>query len=154
MWVISPVSRMALKQQKLYANTAILVAADHGESLGAHGEDTHGIFLYDETIHVPLLLKLPGQRTATRVEARVGLVDVAPSILRAAHLKIPDVMQGQSLLPFMAPDKVRSGQQKDSGAQRAIYSESGYGHLSFGWSALKAWRAGNYLYIDAPRREL
>ena len=143
-----------LRKRGLFENSIVAVMADHGEAFGEHGEKHHGIFLYDETIHVPLLLKLPGQHTATRVEARVGLVDVAPSILRAAHLQIPDAMQGQSLLPFMSPDKVRSGQQKDSGAQRAIYSESGYGHLSFGWSALKAWRAGNYLYVDAPQREL
>ena len=50
----------ALKAQKADTNTAIVVVADHGQSLGAHGEDTHGIFLYDETIHVPLLIRLPG----------------------------------------------------------------------------------------------
>jgi choline-sulfatase len=143
-----------LRKRGAFDNSLIAVMADHGEAFGEHGEKHHGIFLYDETIHVPLLLKLPGQHTETRVEARVGLVDVAPTILRAAHLQIPDAMQGQSLLPFMTAEKVRPGQEKDSTAPRAIYSESAYGHLSFGWSVLKAWRAGNYLYIDAPQREL
>ena len=144
-----------LRRRGLFEPSLIAVMADHGEAFGEHGEKHHGIFLYDETIHVPLLFKLPRQHTATRVETRVGLVDVAPSILRALHLPVPDAMQGQSLLHFMTPDKVvRSGQQGDLSSQRAVYSESGYGHLSFGWSALKAWRTGNYLYVDAPEREL
>jgi len=144
-----------VRRRGLFDGALIAVMADHGEAFGEHGEQHHGIFLYDETIHVPLLFKLPGQRSATRVETRVGLADVAPSILRALRLPVPDAMQGQSLLQFMMPDKAqRSGQQSDSNSQRAIYSESGYGHLSFGWSGLKAWRAGNYLYVDAPEREL
>ena len=93
-----------LKQHGLYDRSLIMLMSDHGESLGAHGEAMHGIFLYDETIHVPLLIKLPRQHTPTRVETRVGLVDVAPSILRAAHIPVPDAMQGQSLLLFMTPD--------------------------------------------------
>src|SRR5439155_14172853 len=95
----------------------------------------------------------PRQNTGTKVETRVGLVDVAPSILRAAHLPVPGAMQGQILLPSRTPASP-SGQQSDSNLQRAVYSESGYGHLSFGWSVLKAWRVGNYLYVDAPEREL
>jgi arylsulfatase A-like enzyme/Tfp pilus assembly protein PilF len=144
-----------LRTRGLFDGCLIAIMADHGEAFGEHGEQHHGIFLYDETIHVPLMFKLPRQNSGTKVETRVGLVDVAPSILRAAHLSVPDVMQGQSLLHFMMPDKaVRSGHQSDLSSQRAIYSESGYGHLSFGWSILKAWRAGNYLYVDAPEREL
>jgi len=144
-----------LRRRGLFDGSLIAVMADHGEAFGEHGEQHHGIFLYDETIHVPLLFKLPGQRSATRVETRVGLADVAPSILRGLGRPVPDAMQGQSLLQFMMPDKAqRPGQQTDLNSQRAIYSETGYGHLSFGWSVLKAWRAGNYLYVDAPEREL
>ena len=143
----------SLRTKGLFDTSLIAVMADHGEAFGEHGEQHHGIFLYDETIHIPLLFKRPGQHTATRVENRVGLVDVAPSILQALHLPVPDAMQGQSLLRFMKPDKVlRSGGQGDS--ERAIYSESGYGHLSFGWGVLRAWRAGNYLYVESPEREL
>jgi len=98
-----------------------------------------------------LLFKLPRQNTATKVETRVGLVDVAPTILRAAHLPVPSVMPGRVLLPSLVP---ASGQQSDLSSQPAVYSESGYGHLSFGWSMLKAWRSGNYLYVDAAEREL
>jgi len=144
-----------LRARNLFDDSLIAVMADHGEAFGEHGETHHGIFLYDETIHIPLLFKLPHQQTAARMEARAGLVDVAPSILRALRLAVPDAMQGQSLLPFMKPDETaQSAEQTDSASPRAIYSESGYGHLSFGWSMLKAWRTGHYLYVDAPEREL
>ena len=69
----------------LYHGALIAVMADHGEALGDHGEITHGIFLYDETIHVPLLFKLPRDVLAgKRIETRARLVDVLPTILRAA----------------------------------------------------------------------
>jgi arylsulfatase A-like enzyme/Tfp pilus assembly protein PilF len=141
-----------LRTRGLFDGSLIAIMADHGEAFGEHGEQHHGIFLYDETIHVPLLFKLPRQTTATKVESRVGLVDVAPTILQAAHLPVPGVMQGQSLFSSRTAGTAR--QQSASNLQRAVYSESGYGHLSFGWSMLKAWRGGNYLYIDAPELEL
>jgi arylsulfatase A-like enzyme/Tfp pilus assembly protein PilF len=152
-WVVGKLI-VELRTRGLFDGSLIAVMADHGEAFGEHGEKHHGIFLYDETIHIPLLIKLPLQRTATKVKSQVGLVDVAPSIVRVVHLSVPDAMQGQSLLPFTTPDKEPSGQSGDSNPQRAIYSESGYGHLSFGWSMLKSWRAGNFLYVDAPEREL
>jgi arylsulfatase A-like enzyme/Tfp pilus assembly protein PilF len=141
-----------LRERNLFDGCVIAVMADHGEAFGEHGEQHHGIFLYDETIHVPLLFKVPRQSTGSKVETRVGLVDVAPSILQAARLPIPSIMQGQALLPSVTAEK--SGPHGASNSQRAVYSESGYGHLSFGWSMLKAWRTGNYLYVDAPEREL
>jgi arylsulfatase A-like enzyme len=136
----------ALKQQKLYANTAVLVVADHGESLGAHGEDAHGIFLYDETIHVPLLLKLPeGQPTAKHISAKVRLVDVAPTLLEVAAIPVPSQMQGQSLLRIA---------KSSSSADQPVYSRSDLPSRGFGWSAIESWRAGKYLYIRAPKPEL
>ncbi len=135
----------ALKQQKLYGNTAIVVAAGHGESLGAHGEDGHGIFLYDETIHVPLLLKMPeAQPSAKRVTAKVRLVDVAPTLLEIAAVPVPSQMQGQSLLRIA----------KSSSADQPVYSRSDLSQRGFGWSPLESWRAGKYLYIRAPKPEL
>ena len=71
-----------LRTRKLYDDVLVIVASDHGRGLGEHGEETHGIFLYDETIHVPLLLKLPQNQSAgKRVSARASLVDVAPTVL-------------------------------------------------------------------------
>jgi arylsulfatase A-like enzyme/Tfp pilus assembly protein PilF len=142
-----------LQAKGLFDNSVIAVMADHGEAFGEHGEQHHGIFLYDETIHVPLLFKRPGQKTGMKVESRVGLVDVAPTILHTLHLPVPGAMQGQVLLAS-ATGAGRSEEGSSSNSERAVYSESGYGHLSFGWSVLKAWRAGHYLYVDAPEREL
>jgi arylsulfatase A-like enzyme/Tfp pilus assembly protein PilF len=144
-----------LRTQRLFDGALIAVMADHGEAFGEHGENHHGIFLYDETIHVPLLFKLSGQHSARKVETAVGLVDVAPTILRAAHLPVPPAMQGESLLSLMKLDQADAANQpSDSNLQRPVYAESAYGHLSFGWSTLRAWRTGKYLYIEAPEREL
>jgi len=136
----------ALNAQKSHANTAIVVVADHGQSLGAHGEDTHGIFLYDETIHVPLLIKLPEAKpTAKQVSAKVRLVDIAPTLLEIADIPVPSQMQGQSLLRI-----AKSG----SGSDQPVYSRSDLGQRGFGWSLLESWRVGKYLYIRAPKPEL
>src|SRR6202166_3379255 len=144
-----------LRKRGLFDGALLAVMADHGEAFGEHGENHHGIFLYDETIHVPLLFKLPGQHSSRKVETGVGLVDVAPTILQAAHLPVPPVMQGESLLSFMKLDQAGAASQpNDSNWQRSVYAESAYGHLSFGWSTLRAWRTGKYLYIEAPEREL
>ena len=144
-----------LKIRGLFEGAVIAVMADHGEAFGEHGENHHGIFLYDETIHVPLLFKLPGRPATAKVATRVGLIDVAPTILQAAHVSPPAAMQGESLLHFMKPNPaVAIDQESASESQRSIYAESSYGFLSFGWSRLRAWRTGKYLYIDAPEREL
>src|SRR6266568_1375613 len=93
-----------LRARGLYDGAVIAVMADHGEALGEHGESTHGIFLYDETIHVPLLFKLPGERSARkRIDSRVQLVDALPTILRAAGVAPPPEMQGRSLLAMLNP---------------------------------------------------
>ncbi len=134
----------ALRAGELYDDALIVIASDHGESLGAHGEEAHGVFLYDETIHIPLLLKLPqNQRAGRRVTARARLVDVAPTILEIAGVPIPSQMQGQSLLRIAK-----------ASADQPVYSISNFPQQAFGWSALESWRAGKYLYIRAPKPEL
>ena len=136
-----------LRQQKLDATTAVVVAASQGESLGAHGEETHGIFLYDETIHVPLVVRLPeAPPAAKRVAAKVRLVDVAPTLLEIAVIPVPSQMQGESLLRIA---KVSGG-----GGDQPVYSRSDLPQRGFGWSLLESWRAGKYLYIRAPKPEL
>jgi choline-sulfatase len=148
-----------LKRHGLYQNTAIAIAADHGEAFGEHGERWHGMFLYDETIHVPLLLKLPGEKFAgQRVDARVALADVAPSLLQTARVPIPAAMQGQSLFPLIDATKPGVGKQNANRGKkppdRAIYSETNYAHRVFGWSELRSWRVEKYLYVQAPKKEL
>ncbi len=135
-----------LRTQSLYEDALIVVASSHGESLGAHGEDTHGIFLYDETIHVPLLLKLPkGQMAGKQVKNRARLLDVAPTILEAAGIPVPSQMQGQSLLRIA---------QASSPTDQPAYARSDVAHQAFQCAALESWRAGKYLYIRAPKPEL
>ena len=134
----------ALKADKLYPDTAMIVVADHGESLGSHGEDTHGAFLYDETIHVPLVVKLAeASPSPKKVTAKVRLIDVAPTVLEIAGVPVPSQMQGQSLLRIAR-----------SGGDQAVYSRAELPQRGFGWSVLESWRAGKYLYIRAPKPEL
>jgi len=140
-----------LHQQKLDATTAVVVAASQGESLGAHGEETHGIFLYDETIHIPLVVKLPeahpaAKRVPARVTGKVRLVDIAPTLLEIAAIPVPSQMQGQSLL--------RIAKASGSAGDQPVYSRSDLPQRGFGWSPLESWRAGKYLYIRAPKPEL
>ncbi len=148
-----------LKVRHLYGSAVIAVMADHGESLGAHGEDTHGVFLYDETVHVPLVIKVP-QGAGTRVENRVELVDVLPTLLQAVGVEVPAEVQGESLLGIMKVGGVAGagGAAGNDGEgafrDRPAYSESDYPYLAYGWGALQAFRTGKYLYVQAPHREL
>jgi arylsulfatase A-like enzyme/Tfp pilus assembly protein PilF len=135
-----------LRLRGLYDGAMIAVMADHGEALGEHGEITHGMFLYDETIHVPLLFKLPQERSAgTRVDTRAELVDVLPTLLQTAGIAVPKEVQGESLLSTLKPATARD---------RPAYAESDYPHRTFGWSSLRSLRTGKYLFIEAPRKEL
>jgi arylsulfatase A-like enzyme/Flp pilus assembly protein TadD len=148
-----------LRKHGLYQNAVIAIAADHGEAFGEHGEERHGMFLYDETIHVPLLLKLPaGRLGGKRVEERVALADVAPSLLEAAGIPAPATMQAKSVFPLMDAAKMDAAKSAsgDGGktADRPIFSETNYAHRAFGWSELRSWRTGKYLYVQAPKREL
>jgi arylsulfatase A-like enzyme/Flp pilus assembly protein TadD len=137
-----------LRQRGLYDRALLAMMSDHGESLGAHGESMHGIFLYDETIHVPLLFKLPGTALGgRRVAARVRLVDVAPTLLSMLSLPLPRTFQGESLVPLMKPGPKPV-------TDLPAYAETDYPHRAFGWSALRSMRTGKYLFVRAPKREL
>jgi arylsulfatase A-like enzyme/Flp pilus assembly protein TadD len=135
-----------LRNQGLYDNALIAVAADHGESLGEHGELTHSIFLYDSTIHVPLLLKLPGNRFAgQRVTAAASLVDLAPTLLEALGQTPPPAMQAHSLLPLVG---------NPHPGNHPSFATGDHSERSFGWSALVSLRVGNQLFVRAPLPEL
>ncbi len=126
------------------ATTLIVAAGDHGEAFGEHGEYAHSIFVYDTTLHVPLLMSGPGIPPGTRVAAAVSLVDVAPTIMRALGAAMADV-DGIDLSPAFsrAPLPVRE-----------LYAESFAPLVEFGWSPLRALRAGGRKLIAAPSREL
>jgi choline-sulfatase len=135
-----------LRSQSLYDDALIVIASSQGESLGAHGEETHGIFLYDETIHVPLVLKLPkNQMAGKQIRNRARLLDIAPTVLAVAGLPTPAQMQGQSLMRI-----AQASSQNDQPA----YSRSELPQQGFECSMIESWRAGKYLYIRAPKPEL
>ena len=133
-----------LKQREIYDRALIVFLSDHGEGLGDHGEDEHGVFLYREAIHVPLWLKLPGSRDRGRTVARpVGLVDVTPTVAAAFGLPLPH----SSGIDLLARS---SGEQ----STRRIFSETLYPRLALGWSDLASLVDGRLQYIEAPRSEL
>jgi arylsulfatase A-like enzyme/Tfp pilus assembly protein PilF len=141
-----------LRSKGLYSGTMISVMADHGESLGDHGETAHGVFLYDATIHVPLVIKLPGNRSSgKRVESRAALVDVTPTILETLGIPIPKTVQGESLFAVM---EAGPGNSLPGDADHPAFAQTLYPRKAFGFSSLSALRTGKYLFIEAPRREL
>jgi arylsulfatase A-like enzyme/Flp pilus assembly protein TadD len=136
-----------LKQEGLYDRSLIIMASDHGESLGQHGESTHGYFIYEPTVHVPLIVRAPFTFPENKIANTVELIDLAPTILEAAGITIPKAYQGQSLLGLMMGDKTRK--------RETAYTETYYPRLHFGWSELKAlYFDDHWKYILAPKQEL
>src|SRR5262249_21919598 len=133
----------ALEARHELDRTLIIVAGDHGESLGEHGEDGHGIFVYQSTLRVPLVMRVPGL-TPRRVADVTRLADVMPTVLDLLHVLKPS-MDGVSLSGLM------TGRTKHLDLD--AYSESAYPRR-FGWSELHALRTGRYKFISAPRPEL
>ena len=136
-----------LRRLDLYDPSLIILLSDHGEGLDDHGEATHGVFLYREAMHVPLIVKLPGsQNGGSRIPAPVQLIDIAPTVLEWAGLTPDPQLQGKTLGPALHA-------QEFSG-DRSIYAESLYGRLHFGWSDLFSLTSSQYNLILAPREEL
>jgi arylsulfatase A-like enzyme/cytochrome c-type biogenesis protein CcmH/NrfG len=130
-----------LKQKKIYDRAVIVLMSDHGEGLNDHGEAEHGIFLYREELHVPLMLKLPNGDQANRsVTGPVGLIDIFPTIAALTGVTPPATLRGQSLL---AP-----------AAHRSLYSETLYPRIHLGWSDLRSLIDDGHHYIQAPHPEL
>ena len=134
-----------LETRRLLAKTLVVVAGDHGESLGEHGEKTHGVFLYDATLHVPLVVVAPSGVAGVRVSTPVSLVDVAPTLREAARLPEDREGDGVSLWSVLAGTAPPG---------RVVYAESVYPAALLGWSPLKAVRSASFKYVEAPRREL
>ena len=131
-----------------YRNALILVVGDHGEGLGEHGEQTHGIFLYDATMHVPLIIKLPVNEKSPMqrgkvVEAQIQTTDLLPTVLDLLDLSPPAALATRSLRPYFA------GKEGD----RVVFGETDYPQ-HFGWEPLRAVRSGGFKFIEAPRPEL
>lgn len=134
-----------LRRTGVYDRAIIVLLSDHGEGLNDHGEKEHGIFVYREAIHVPLIVKLPKNTSAGAVvEEPVGLVDVFPTVLSLVAAEQPASLAGVPLL----------GPAARAVEARRIFSESLYARLHFGWSDLRSLISDREHYIDAPRAEL
>ena len=148
-FVDSQVGRLLayLDAHHLADRTVVVVMGDHGESLGDHGESTHGFFVYQATMHVPLLIRAPfDAMTARRVTDTVRSIDILPTALELLSVKSSEKFEGTSVVPLM------TGAKKELGL--AAYSEAIYPRFHFGWSDLRALTSGRYKYVAAPRPEL
>ena len=140
-----------LKRQGLYENALILAVGDHGEGLGEHHEETHGIFLYDSTTHVPLIVKPPRDRARANpaeenervVQAQVRTTDLLPTVLDLLGVAAPGRLDGSSLVPYF------TGKEE---ARRTLLAETDY-PLHFGSAPLQAVRTEDFKLIEAPRPE-
>jgi len=138
-----------LRQAGVYDRALIVLLSDHGESLGEHGEDEHGFFVYGSTLRVPLIFKLPAGGAQPRaIHSPVGLVDVAPTLLDLLGIqdRLSRQFQGASLAALITG--------KSESAGRPVYSETFYPRDSFGWSPLRSIWTSQYHYIEAPHSEL
>lgn len=136
----------SLKRRSRYDNALIVLLSDHGEGLGDHGEQEHGLFLYRETMRVPLMIKLPGQRQGgRRVSTPVQHIDLVPTILDLLRLPARSDLRGRTLQPLFSGAAI---------PDQGIYAEAMYPRFHFGWSELYSLTDARYAFIRAPRDEL
>jgi len=136
-----------LKSHQLYDRSTVILLSDHGEGLGDHGEQEHGLFVYDEAIHVPLIVKQESNVGAgRRVASVVQHIDLVPTILDFVKAPVPGGLRGRSLKPVL--------EGSGSLPPVAVYSEALYARYHFGWSELTGITDDRYRYIKAPREEL
>ena len=138
-----------LRQKGIYDKALIVFLSDHGESLGEHGEATHGYFIYQSTLHVPLIFHFPKGSGPLRntLPAPASLLDVTPTVLDFLGIPIPAQFQGQSQWP-------RFRAQPDATSTGTVYSESLYARDHYRCAPLRSLRQLQYKYIDAPKPEL
>src|SRR5262245_47750054 len=136
-----------LKSHQLYDRSTIVLLSDHGEGLGDHGEQEHGLFVYDEAVRVPLIIKQEGNAGAgRRVADLVQHIDLVPTILDLVKAPVPGNLRGRSLKALLDG----TGRLPET----SVYSEALYARYHFGWSELVALTDARYRYIKAPREEL
>jgi arylsulfatase A-like enzyme/Flp pilus assembly protein TadD len=133
-----------IKDNNLFDSTFIIFTGDHGESLGQHGEKTHGFFAYNSTTWIPLILSHPDTDPG-RVDRYVSHIDIFPTVCDAVEIEKPSFLQGISLLPALKGNKL---------PERAIYFESMYPFYSRGWAPLKGFILEKIKFIDSPIPEL
>jgi arylsulfatase A-like enzyme len=135
----------SLERRRLMDRTVFVIVGDHGESLGDHGERTHGLFVYESVLHVPLLIRAPrGGFHGRRVSGLTRSVDVMPTALELLGLHYHGRIDGESLLPLVAGTK----------SDRRAFAENLYPAVRFGWSPVRTLRSGSLKIIETARPEL
>ncbi len=140
-----------LKEMGLYDRTLIIAVGDHGEAFGRNNEYGHALLIYNTTLHVPLIVRLPNidgisYRAGRRVGGRVGLADILPTLLEILGIELTVPVDGHSLLPFL------EGKEKDP--SWPLYAETAQGKLTKDYSQLSGIYEDNWKYILAPAPEL
>ena len=136
-----------LRELGLYDDTLVILTGDHGEGLGEHGEGKHGFFLYESTLHVPLLVRVPkGGLPGAQIDENVSLVDIVPTVLGLLGLPVPRQVEGMNLSGYLAGTA-------PSANSRAVYSESWSPEI-YGCNRLYAIREGAWKYVQSRKPEL
>ncbi len=135
-----------LADRGLREKTLVVLVGDHGESLGEHGEYTHGVFLYDSTLHVPMIMAGPGIQANRVVTEQVRTIDIMPTVSQWLGLSAGEKAQGASLVPVLA--------KGENVPANYAYSETIYPKTNLGWAELRAVRTPGYKWIQAPTPEL
>lgn len=135
-----------LRLNNLIEKTIVIAVGDHGEGLGEHGEEEHGLLLYNSTMHVPLILSFPGTfPRGAEVAAPVSTVDLFPTVLELFGLKFQGHISGQSFIAALSGNPIRP---------RLVYGETEFPLTEYGWSPLYSVTADVWKFIKAPSEEL
>jgi choline-sulfatase len=135
----------AIQKKSPAGKTIIAVLSDHGESLGEHGEYSHGVFLYDATLRIAFLLSGPGIPAGQRVKQQARTIDFLPTVLELMGGKAPTSVQGVSLVPSLIGQEVQTA---------VSYAETLYPRINMGWAELRGIRTNRWKYVRAPKPEL
>jgi arylsulfatase A-like enzyme/Flp pilus assembly protein TadD len=135
----------AVERKSPATNTITIVLSDHGESLGEHGELTHGVFLYDSTLRIPLIVRGPGVPAGVRIKQQVRTIDILPTVLGLMGGSAPPGCQGVDVTPVLTGKAV---------ATAGSYAETLYPKMNMGWSELRSIRTERWKYVRAPKPEL
>lgn len=137
----------ALSKSGALDRTIVVAVGDHGEALGEHGEDEHGIFLYESVLRIPWIVRLPkAERAGSVVSEQVRAIDLTPTLLDLAGIPANVRFDGESIARVMRGEARRD--------PPASYADAYYPQLHFGWSLLRSLRVGEWKFIDAPKAEL
>lgn len=132
---------------KRSGDTIIVVTSDHGEGLGEHGEESHGVFAYNTTIHVPFIIFAPGSvKAGSVIERRVRHIDIMPTTLEMLGVPTPKTVSGESLVALMAG--------RDKGEAPDSYFEAMFGYYNRGWAPPQGLYSGDLKFIKLPLAEL